>query len=175
MRKDIFKGERTLEERVNFIEKVIGRMMLRLHKTTTGIISPQTISTCINSNIESGGIKGDIIKCMLFKGKITRFNIIFNKKPKGNICIEVRSLDYEVGESKALYTNKIKAGFDLDINTTDGCLVAVSIHPVNEEDILTEVWAAMLWTPDISRTKIEQQMIDNLEAKANDNGSLSEE
>lgn len=158
MKKIAIKGENS-SEKINHIEKVINRLAIRSRKTITGVISPQNISTCI----EGEDVRGDIIKCMIFGGKLSKLHILFGKKPKGNICIEVKTLGYETGQSKTLYTNKIKYSTDIDIKVTDGTCLVVSIYPTNEDEKIGEIWVAMLWTPDIPNSDVRQELIDSLE------------
>jgi len=158
--KEIFKKNKecSADKRVEVLEKIVGRLSRRVHKTTTAIVSPQTISTCVSGE----DVKGDIIKCMLFKGNLRKLNIIFKEKPKSLVYIEVNSLNEDSGDSKTFRIDRIKGTFDLDINTIDGSLLTISIHPVDPKYKITEVWLAVLWTPHISNVKIKQYLIDNL-------------
>lgn len=170
MRK-LFDKTKSVEDRVDMLELVMGRLLNRSQKTTTAIIPPHIISACKTGE----DVRGDILKTMLFEGKITKGLICFARKPKNPICIEVSMLNNEVGFTKSFYLSRMREKVDLDIKTIDGSMITISAHPTveDEKDQITEVWLSLLWTPKISNTQVQQHLIENLE-KAVDQNVLEE-
>lgn len=159
--KELFRKtkDKGADVRLNLIERVIQRMSLRLHKTVTSIISPQPISICISGE----DVKGDILKQLLFKGKINKCIVLFNGKPREPVCISIKCLNDSIGVSKDLFIDRAKTIHDLDIDTIDGSMLNMSIYPTGEKYKITEVWIGLLWTPHISNSKINQHLIDDIE------------
>ena len=158
--KDLMKKikDLPLDKRVDVVSKIVARLSIRAHKTTAGIISPQTIMICK----EGEDIRGDIFKGMIFKGEISKLIIAFNERPKSTICIEIKSLSMKGGTATTLYTDVRMSNHKLNIETKDGSMIIVTIYPMDDKYKITECWASMLWTPDISKSKVEQHLIDNL-------------
>jgi hypothetical protein len=150
--------ELPLDKRVEAISKILPRLAIRAKKTTTGLVSPQTVMV----HKEGEDIQGPIFKGMLFKGSLTKAIIIFSERPKSPINIEVKILNGDAGESKVFYASKAKSMIDLGIDTEDGSAISISIHPVKEDYKVTEVWLSMLWTPSVSNTEAKQYLIDEL-------------
>lgn len=153
------------EKRISFIEKVVQRLSLRTHKTTLGIIPPQVISECVSGE----DVRGNVIKQMLFKGSLSKLIVAFKEKPKSLICIEVNCLNEDNGRTRTFYTEKIKDILDINIDTIDGGMVTVSIHPTDDQYKITEVWLSMLWNAHVSNSIVKQHLIDNLEKEAEEN------
>ena len=153
------------EKRIGFIETILSRLSRRVHKVTTAIIPPHIISKCAFGE----DVRGDILKVMLFKGKLTKGIICFDKKPKKPIKIDVKILNGQVGYTDSFYIDKIRYASDLDILTIDGSMITISVYPVDEEEKVTEVWVSLLWEPDMSNAKIERRMIESLEKAADGN------
>ena len=165
MRQPIFKKGLGNDDRISFIEIVVSRLSRRVHKVTTAMISPIPISKCVTGE----DVDGDILKVMLFRGKIGKGIVVFNEKPKATIRIDVKILNGGVGFSTSYYIDTIRHVIALDMPTIDGSMITVSIHSTSDEYKITEVWLSMLWTPHISNVKIENRLIEILEEKAIDN------
>jgi hypothetical protein len=103
---------------------------------------------------------------MLFKGKITKALICFDKKPKNTICIEVKILNDQVGFTKSYYVNKMRSSVDLDLDTIDGSIISVLIKETNGEEDINQVWLSILWQPSISRAEVKSYLIDSLDKAA---------
>ena len=161
MRRPIFNKDDTVERKISILESIISRLAVRSHKTTTAIITPHLISSCVTGT----DVRGDILKVMLFEGSITKGMIAFNKRPKNPIAIEVKVLNNDIGFTKTYYIDRVRLSVDLDVGTVDGSMVTVAVHPTvdDEKSKITEVWISMLWTPHVSKTKIKQHLIENLE------------
>ena len=169
--KIIFDKSKPVEGRLNFVEEILGRLSRRVHKVSTAIITPHLISGCV-----SGKVRGEIVKILLFEGVVTKGLICLNARPKNPICIEVKVLNGSVGYTKSYYIDNIRASVDLDVATIDGSMLTVSVYPTVEDDKdpVNEVWLSMLWTPHVSKVKVESHLIDNLE-KAADANLIKEE
>ena len=164
MTKPLFKkGEPFSVDRLEKIEKVVSRIALRNHKTTTAIISPQIISL-YSKDVDVGGVRGELLKQLLFKGRLGKCIVVTNKKPKTPMCIEIKLLNDSIGDTKTIYLDKAKQGFNLNINTEDGSMISIDTHPTDEKNVISEMWLSILWTPHITCAKIKQELIDGLEA-----------
>jgi hypothetical protein len=150
--------ELPLEKRVEVIAKVISRLSVRLHKTTSAIISP--IPIMVYSQGED--IRGDIFKGMLFRGKLSKLVIAFDKKPKSPVSIELKSMDMEGGESTTIFTDVRLSSHNIDLVTDDGSMLVVTVNPTGDEQIINEISLSLLWTPHTSNTKVKQHLIDDL-------------
>ena len=158
--KELFRNSKNLplEGKVKLMEKVISQMSLKLRKTTTAIITPQIIM----AHELSEEVKGDIFKCALFKGGLGKAIILFDKKPKSEVFVQFNVLSGGAGSAKNFYFTKIKNEVDLDILIEDGTFINVSVFSTDNEYKVTEVWVSMLWTPDISKAKVKQHLIEKL-------------
>ncbi|MBU2249567.1 MAG: hypothetical protein KKD77_22665 [Gammaproteobacteria bacterium] len=160
----LFNRNKPPAERIDFLEVVVARLARRVHKQVVSIIPPHVMSTCATGE----DIRGDIYKAMLFKGTITKGIVCFNKRPKNPIHIEIKILNNEIGFTKSYYVSKMRENVDLDIATIDGSMISVSVYPTVETDKLTEVWISLLWSPDVSNTKVKNYLIESLEKAAED-------
>lgn len=161
MKRPIFDKSDSAEQKVSKIEAIVSRLAVRSRKTTTAIITPHLISSCVTGT----DIRGDVLKVMLFKGSITKGMIAFNKRPKNPIAVEIKILNNDVGRTETYYISNIRKSVDLNVDTIDGSMLTVAVHPTinDEKDRITEVWISLLWNPHVSRARIEQHLIENLE------------
>jgi hypothetical protein len=151
-------------DKLEKLETIVRRMGRRVHQTTATIVTPHLISAHV-----SGEVYGDILNIMLFKGKITKALICFDKRPKVPIHVEVKILSGKEGFSKSYYLETIRSSVELDLDTLDGTIITVSINPVSEEDpkyMISKIWLSILWQPHISKANINSYLIDGLEAAA---------
>lgn len=152
------------EKRINFIETILSRLIRRSRKSTSTIITPHLISKFVSEEIY-----GDILNIMMFKGKVNKALVCFDKRPKVSICIDVKILSGKEGFTKSYYVDTMRSVVDLDLETIDGSIVTVSIHPTIEEEEkhkLSKIWLSILWTPHISRASVQSHLIDSLDKVA---------
>ena len=165
--KTLLKGKGTVEQRIILAETIINRLSRRSRKVIVGIVPPQPIFSCVAGE----DVKGDILKAMLFRGKISKGIIVFNEKPKKTICIDISVLSNSIGETKTYYLDSMRNIVDLDIPTIDGSMITVSINSTSEEYKITEVWLSMLWISHVSNAEIERRLIEELEKASIENVS----
>jgi hypothetical protein len=156
MKQITFDSSLSIEKRVNKIETVLSRILRKVHKTTSAIISPQLISATMK-----GDINGTILSAMLFRGRISKAAVFLNKKPKTPVAIEARMLSGEGGISKTFYADRMRKATVLNVDTYDGTILNVNVK-CNDEEI-NEIYIALLWTPTVSDSTVKKQMIDALE------------
>lgn len=148
-------------DKLEKLETIVKRMGRRVHQTTTTIVTPHLISAH-----RSGEVYGDILNIMMFKGKITKALICFDKRPKVPVHVEVKMLGGKEGFSKSYYIEKIKSSVELDLETLDGTIITVSINPVSGEDErhkINQIWLSILWQPHISKANVSSYLIDSLD------------
>jgi len=162
MKKLFNKDEPMTRKRIDKLETVVQRLALRTHKVTTSILTPQLISSCVR--IEEGN-KKEVLKKLLFKGKLNKFAVLLNAKPKRKTLIEARIESGIDGYTKILYLSGLKNIFDIELDTLDGSILTVTIFP-DEGDTYDEVSTAIMWTPHVSNATIERHLLDNLEKEA---------
>jgi hypothetical protein len=153
-------------DKLEKLETIVRRMGRRVHQTTATIVTPHLISA--HKSIE---VYGDILNMMLFKGKITKALICFDKRPKVPVHVEVKMLTGKEGFSKSYYLEKIRSSVELDLDTLDGTIITVSINPVSEEDErykINQIWLSILWQPHISKANVDRYLIDSLDTAAKD-------
>ena len=163
MKREFFNKNASPEERLNHLERVVNRLAVRSKKTASAIIAPQSISTCVTGE----DVKGDILKYMLFRGKINNGLVLFSKRPE-QVVLEISVLSPECTISRTFNLNKVYEFLKLDIPTIDGSLVKVSIDTFSDKNKIEEVWLGMLWTPHVGNADVKKFLIDNLEKEAED-------
>ena len=148
-------------DRIEKLESIVKRMGRRVNQTTTTIVTPHLISKHV-----AGEVYGDILSMVMFRGKVSKALICFDKRPKTPVHVEVNILSNKEGSSKSYYLESKVSNVGLDLETSDGTLVTVSINPVSAEDEkykIEQIWLSILWTPHISRAIVDNYMIDSLE------------
>jgi len=166
MKKPMFRKDIPDKDRLSKLEMVVTRLARRIHKTVVGIIPSIPLSACISGE----DVKGEILRVLVFKGNISKGVIIFNNKPR-NVLLEVSILSDQGAETRTINLDRQKTLFDLDIDTSDGSMIKVSIWSTDEKYRITEVWLGVLWNPHMSNNKIEQRLIEELDKVANNNVS----
>lgn len=163
MRIPAFKKDTPIDEnRIGHIETIIARMCRRLHAPkTVAVITPHAIS-----GYASGDIYKEILSIVMFKGKVGKALIYFDKRPKHPIRVDVKILTDDEGFTRSFYVSTIRSMVDMDIETEDGSVATVSVHPTVEESIesvadrVSKVWLSVLWTPHTTRTERERILIE---------------
>lgn len=145
-------------DRLEKLESIVNRIVRRVRSTTSTIVTPHLISVHKGEKIY-----GILMSRILFKGKITKALICFDKKPTNTICVEVKILSNEEGFTKSYYIDTIRASVDLSLDTIDGSIISVSIKETNGEEDISQVWLSILWQPSLSNTEIKNYLIDSLD------------
>ena len=164
----MYKSEfnKALEPRLDKIEKMITRLGRRAVKQTSALITPIPISNCVIGE----EVKGDVLKYLFpCPGVINKGGIFISPKPKNGATI-ILTIENELGGSSKSYQITKQSSLlelNMEINTWDR--LTVSFYVVNPvEDKITEVWAALLWTPTVKDVTIKNYLIDNLDSSLND-------
>ena len=166
--KELFKGSenKTVEERLKVMEKVISRINLRIKSTSTAIVSPHIFSDWFYGS----PVKGIILSKLLLKGNISKCFVIFRDKPKGLVKIEIKVLNNDKGETITFYTGVLRNEFDLSMDSVNGSMLTVSIDTMNEEYEINELWIALIWTPHVGNTTIKKFLVEDLIKEIEDEG-----
>lgn len=156
MKQPIFVANAPIDEkRISFIEKIVSRLARRSRKVTRAMISPIPISVCALGE----DISGNIMKALMFEGKITKGIIKLAVVPKKEVKVDIR-ID---GIGTTCYLTKAKQALDLNLETIDGSILKVAVYPTDLEDKITEVLVSIFWTPSKSNIEVKSFLIDELE------------
>ena len=148
-------------EKTDKLEKMVQRLARRAHKQTSALITPVPISNCVMGE----EVKGDILKYLFpCPGVINKGGIFLNAKPKSGATV-ILTIESDLGGgSKSYIISRRNLLFEpnIEINTWDR--LTASFFTVNpEEDKMTEVWLALLWTPTVKDVTIKNYLIDQLD------------
>ena len=147
-------------DRLDKIEKMIQRLGRRAVKQTSALITPVPISNCVMGEEVKGAILKYLFPC---PGVISKGGIFLSAKPKNGATI-ILTIENELGGSSRSYQiTRRNMLFDpnIEIDTWDRLTASFSV--VDPEDKITEVWAALLWTPTVKDVTIKSYLIDSLD------------
>lgn len=161
MRQDFIDASMSPEEKVNKLLKMVERLSRRSVKHSVAVIPPIPISCCVSGDID-GTIFRYMFSCI---GTINKLGVVLDRKPDSTISI-ILNLDGEDGSSsKSYYIDKKSRIIDLDISVKS--LDRLSIDVNSDRNDINEVWIALLWTPSIKSSTIQQHLIDKLDEVSN--------
>ena len=152
-------------EKIDKLEKMVQRLARRAHKQTSALITPVPISNCVIGE----EIKGDILKYMFpCPGVINKGGIFLNAKPKEGATIILTIENDLGGNSRSYQITRRNLLFEPDIGVDTWDRLTASFSTVNpEEDKMTEVWIALLWTPTVKDVMIKNYLINQLDGGLN--------
>ena len=164
----MYKSEfnKALEPRLDKIEKMITRLGRRAVKQTSALITPIPISNCVIGE----EVKGDVLKYLFpCPGVINKGGIFISPKPKNGATI-ILTIENELGgSSKSYQITKQSSLLELNMEIITWDRLTVSFFVVNPvEDKITEVCAALLWTPTVKDATIKNYLIDSLDSGLDD-------
>lgn len=152
-------------EKIDKLEKMVQRLARRAHKQTSALITPVPISNCVMGE----EVKGDVLKYMFpCPGVISKGGIFLNAKPKQGATV-ILTVENELGgSSKSYQITRRNLLFEPNIETDTWDRLTAAFFVVNpEEDRMTEVWIALIWTPTIKDVTIKNYLIDQLDGGLN--------
>jgi hypothetical protein len=155
-----------VEERIKRLEVITERLMRRAKKSVYAVTAPYPISTAI---ADDECIKGTVLRYMFpCEGHLSVSYIRLDKKPKNGISISVKVFNDLGANSKTFLLDKKRKSIDIDMSTSPGDCLEVSVMPVTDEDIINELWLSILWTPSVKASEIKQFLISELEKSIED-------
>ena len=149
------------EKRIDFIERVLSRLMRRSKKTVEAMLTPYPISNCITGE----DVQGTVLKYMFSaKGTIGKGLIRFDKKLKSGVMVTV-TLENDLGsQAKTFIANRNQLLIEPNLEVYSGDRLTVVVEPGDlSEGKLNEVWIAFLWTPHVGEATVKSFLIDKLE------------
>ena len=159
----MYKSEfdKALEPKLYKMEKMIRRLGRRAVKQTSALITPVPISNCVMGE----EVKGDVLKYLFpCPGVINKGGIFLSAKPKEGATIILTIENDLGGSSKSYQITRRNMLFEPKIEVDTWDRLTASFFVVNpEEDKITEVWAALLWTPTVKDAMIKNYLIDQLD------------
>jgi len=147
------------EKRILFLERVVARLVRRTGSKRSAVLTPYPISTCVSGD----DVRGDILKYMFpCEGKIKSGTVFFEKKPKEEVLIGMSLIGPDGGEAKTMITSKRLNLVQVDVATSQGDRLKVSINTQSDEPFPNEVWISLLWVPLIQSSEIKNFIIEDL-------------
>jgi len=145
-------------ERVEKLEMITKRLMRRAVKHTTAIITPYPISAAIFGDKVEGPILRYMFSC---DGVITKGMVRIGNKPKGPVLIELKMFNDLTLASKGFALEKKSLAISPDLKVVAGDCLEISLNAGDE--IITEAWVALLWTPTMNDVTVKNYLIEGLE------------
>jgi hypothetical protein len=107
-------------------------------------------------------VEGAIIRYMFpCNGTITRAMIRLGNKPKNSIRLKIRLFNETNSISKGFVLEKKLYNIDPEIAVVAGDCLEVFLEA--EDEIVTEIWVSLLWTPLMKDTEIKTFLIEDIE------------
>ena len=152
------KGE-TLEKQMEHVDRILKSYSRRLHKTVVGIITPFPISNYSETPID------DIVLRYMFpaNGKITVGGMFVENMPKVGINIQTIIYRGDAEISKTYFSKRQSIIMQPNVDVEIGDRMLIKVNTMKEEDIVSGIWIAFLWTPIIKDSVIKQFLIEALE------------
>ena len=152
----IVKGN-TIEKQIEHIDVILDRFSRKLHKTTSGIISPYPIS---NYSMSAGIVLRYVFP---IDGEIPLAAMYIESMPKSGVNVHTI---IEIGESRKSDTQLVKRKSVVirpNIQLKGGTRISVGVTPVNDEEEACGIWVSLIWVPSIRGAVVKQFLIDELE------------
>jgi len=153
----MIKGD-TLEKQIKHIDRILKLQSRRLHKTVTGVITPFPISGYCEYP------KEDVVLRYMFpaSGKITVGGMFVENMPKHGINIETIVYQKLTYISKTAFSKRQSIMIEPNANVEAGDRLLIKVASMNEEEVVSGIWIAFLWTPAVKDSEIRPFLIDAL-------------
>ena len=166
----IIKGD-TLEKQMEHVDVILKRFSRKLRKTTTGIITPYSISGYVQSPAECGGL---VLKYMFpINGKVILGTLYVEGMPRAGVDIYATVQFEDMHKSESFFTKRQSVMIKPDLDIVAGSRLTIRAVAKGEDQV-SGVWASFLWVPEIRDTVIKQFLIDELD-RIGEEDALSEE
>lgn len=149
------------EKRIKDLELVTKRLARRAVKKSVVMIPPSVASGYMFGTDVRGPILGFMFPC---EGTITKAMIRLNDKPKGSPTVDVQAYIGDTIQSISVPLTKRVNAVDIDYKVTAGDCVSISINP-SDEQLLSEVWASLLWKPTVKDMEAKNFLINELDGE----------
>lgn len=139
---------------MNNEERLEARLARRSTKEKISI-TPYPISNAI-----LGEVKGSVLRYMFpCDGTITKGIIKLDKKPKGDVEVNISLTDEQGKSSKLFILNSKEFSTSLDLEVKEGNCLNVEVESA---EIVNEFWISFLWIPtskNIAKVSVENEGI----------------
>jgi len=154
----IIKGK-TLEDQMNHVDRILKHQSRRMHKTTSGIITPFPISNYAESPID------DVVLRYMFplSGKVTTGGLFIENMPRDGININITIHHDEGVDSKTTFSKRQNILINPEVKISTGNRLIVRIIPKLSGQIVSSIWIAFSWVPEVSDSVIKQFLIKDIE------------
>lgn len=158
----LIKGA-TLKQQMNHVDRILKGFSGRLHKTVVGLVTPFPISSYSETS------EKPIIRYMFpADGKITAGGMCIEGMPKAGVSINITVCSGLECESKVVETKRQHVAISPNLEVKFGSRLIIKVDPVNDGDVVSDIWIAFLWVPAVKDTEVKQFLIDDLLEKRED-------
>lgn len=152
----LIKGN-TLKKQMESVDKILKSYSYKLHRTSTGLITPFPISNYSETS------EKPIIKYMFpADGKITAGGMCIEGMPKAGVSVNITVCSGLECESKVVETRRHNTAISPNLKVRFGSRLIVKIDPINDGDVVSDIWIAFLWIPAVKDIEARQFLIDDL-------------
>jgi hypothetical protein len=152
----IVKGN-TAEEKLTSVDLILSRITKRVKKHACAMISPIPISNYTEI------VTGPLLKYMFpAAGIISDILIYVEVMPKAGINLIATLASGTGAVSKNSFTKKQLSIADSDFEVIAGDRITVEVEKVKDEEIVSGIWIAFLWTPSKASIEVKQFLLDEI-------------
>jgi hypothetical protein len=152
----IVKGK-TTNEKLDSIDLILSRLTKREKKHAYAMISPIPISSYTEI------IAGPLLKYMFpAAGVVSDILIYVEVMPKAGINLTATLASGTGAISKNSFTKKQLSIADSDFDVIAGDRITVEVEKVKDEEIVSGIWIAFLWTPSKASIEVKQFLLDEI-------------
>lgn len=147
---------RSVEE----IDTVVNRLMRRARKRTVAMITPFPISGAVFGEKVSGSVLRYMFPC---EGRVVKGRVSIGPKLKNGAKVTVKLYNDLYASVHEFVVERRHLVISEEVKIKDGDKLDVTVSPVSDTEVLTEVWASFLWVPDVSEVETKSYLIEDLE------------
>jgi hypothetical protein len=154
----MIKGE-NLKKQMEHVDRILKQYSHRLHKTVTSVITPFPISGYSETPID------DIVLRYMFpaSGKITTGGIFIDNMPKQGIDIITTIHQGDLVNSRIFFSKRQSVIIDPNADVSAGDRLIIKIKSVKSEEVVSGIWIAFTWAPEVKDSVVKQYLIEDLE------------
>ena len=161
----IIKGD-SLEAQMEHVDRILKTYSKRLHKTVTGVITSFPISKYSKVPADD-----DTILHYMFpiSGKITIGGMFVEGMPKQGIDITTIIYRGSAVNSNTFFSKRQSTVIEPNADIDAGDRLVIKVKAIKAEEIISNIWIAFTWIPNIKDSEIKQFLITDLEKNKEDN------
>ncbi len=159
MKRPLFKQDTAInQERINFIERIVTRLVIRSTKNIVSIIAPYPISNAVIGE----DVKGVILRYMFpCEGVITKGLIRLGSRPSGGVEATVKVANSVSINTRTFVMTRQDMLVNPGLKVDSGDRLELFLKPLNGS-VVKEVWVSFLWVPTIADVLQKSFLLDGL-------------